>query len=159
MPICAPDTSNLLRLKHFNIGFEAQHMCLACILAILGTHMFENCLLSVRQSSKISVCEIQLVYGQGCRGWIESVVPPLRSQDGFPIISVVVENGIKEGFVGISICLRTDEGVVEPNADLFADRVSKVGHWKNLCCVGCREVISIALFQGELHFKFTLIDR
>ena len=78
----------------------------------------------------------------------------MRFQNRVPIVSVVIQQGLDVSFVMVSIRLRTDEGSIESNADLFEDGVSYVVHQVRVLCGRCIGR-PIGFLQLPFQFKVT----
>ena len=67
---------------------------------------------------------VQLIARPGI-GPIDVIHPALRFQNGLSVISVEIQQSLQVGFVVIRVGLWTDESVVESNADLFEEGMSR----------------------------------
>ena len=80
-------------------------------------------------------------------GWeIHSIEPSLRSQHGLTLLPVVIQQGFQIGFVMVRVRLRTDQGAIQSQVNLFDDGVRQIdGDPKFLVS---RQVSGIVLFQS-----------
>ena len=83
------------------------------------------------------------------------IFPSGRDQDGFTILSVIVQDRFEEGFVMVRVGLRTDERRVQSHVDLLEEAVSQIVDDPHH--VGCRQIVdcvSGVFLEHELHFEF-----
>ena len=107
-------------------------------------------LVLVGQGFEIVVSLIQLIGCQSIRQ-IDGIEPTLRFQNRLPIVSVVIQQDLNVSFVMVSVGLRTDEGSIESNTDLFEDGVSYVVD--QIGMVGCYCIVPVAFLQSPFQFK------
>ena len=90
-------------------------------------------------------------------GWeIQGIEPTLRSQHGFTLLPIVIHQGFQIGFVMVRVRLRTDQGAIQSQVNLFDDGVSQiVGDPEFLVS---RQVGGIAPFQRQVHREVTAIQ-
>ena len=143
-------------MKHLDHGLETHQVGLVDVLAVFFSHLFQGKTFRLGQSQVIVVRHVQLVGGQRTQGWVETVGPPLRFQDGLSIVSVKVHHGVQKGLVGVRVRLGTDEGVVEPHANLFEERVGKIVGQKDGRGGCCRQGRSVRFLKFQFQFKFAL---
>ena len=60
-------------------------------------------------------------------GWeIQGIEPTLRSQHCFAIVPVAIHQGLQIGLVIVRVRLRTDQGAIQSQVNLFDDGVSQI---------------------------------
>ena len=144
------------QVKHLDHGLESQHVRLVHVIPIFLSHLFEGELLRLGQGQMVGVGHVQLVGRQLSDGWVQSVDPALRFQDGLSIVSVKIQRRVYEGLVGVGVRLGTDEGVVESHADLLEERVGKVVGQKD-GGGGCGgEGVAVGFLQFQFQFELAL---
>ena len=85
----------------------------------------------------------------------QEILPSCRHQDGVTIISVIVQDRVKEGFVMVRVGLRTDERRVQSHVDLLEETVSQiVDDPQNVACCQIGDRASGVFLEYELHFEF-----
>ena len=114
------------QVKHFDHGFETQHVGLVHVLSVFLSHLFEGKTLRFGQGGMIHVRHVQLIGRQLSDGRVQSVDPSLRFQDGLTVVPVKIQRGVDQCLVSVGVRLRADERVVESYADLFEERVGKI---------------------------------
>ena len=144
------------QVKHFDHGFETQHVRLVHVIPIFFSHLFEGKSLRLGQGQMVCVSHVQLIGGKLSDGWVQSVDPSLRFQDGLSIVSVKIQGRVQQGLVGVGVCLRADERVVESHADLLEERVGKVVGQKDLRGGGSRQSGAVGFLQFQFQFEFAL---
>ena len=90
-------------------------------------------------------------------GWeIQGIEPSLRFQHGFALLPVVIHQGFQIGFVMVRVRLRTDQGAIQSQVNLFDNGVRQfVGDPEFL--VPC-QVGGIAPFQPQVHREVAAIQ-
>ena len=90
-------------------------------------------------------------------GWqIQGIEPPLRSQHGFTLLPIVIHQGFQIGFVMVRVRVRTHQGAIQSQVNLFDDGVSQiVGDPEFLVS---HQVGGIAPFQSQVHREVTAIQ-
>ena len=148
------------QVKHLDHGFESQHVGLVDVMTVFLSHLFEGEPLRLGQGQVIDVRHVQLIGGQLSDGWVQSVDPSLRFQDGLSIVSVKIQCRVYQRLVGVRVRLWTDERVVESHADLFEERVGKVVGQKDGGggCGGQGGSVGFLQFQFQFEFALTQID-
>ena len=144
------------QVKHFDHGFETQHVRLVHVMPVFLSHLFEGNSLRLRKSGMIYVRHVQLIGGQLSDGWVQSVDPSLRFQDGLSIVSVKIQCRVQQGLVGVGVRLGTDQRVVESYTDLLEERVGKVVGEED-GGGGCgRQSGTVGFLQFQFQFEFAL---
>ena len=148
------------QVKHLDHGSESQHVRLVDVLAVFLPHLLEGEPLRLGQGQMVGVRGRQLIGGQLTDGWIQSVHPSLRFQDGLSVVPVKIQCRVYQGLVGVGVRLRTDERVVESHADLLEEGVGKVVGEEDGRGVGGRQggPVRFLQFQFQLEFALTQID-
>ena len=118
----------LVEVKHFDVRYHDQGACHASsILGDFSSEITHKGLLLGGQGFKIGVrCRHVQLIGRPIVGPIGMIHPALWFQNGLSIISVEIQQSLQVGFVVIRVGLRTDEGVVESNADLLEEGMTDV---------------------------------
>ena len=140
-------------VKDFDVGHEAQDTGFpSCMLGIFQLDGLHVVLVFFTHSRKICMGLIQLI-GRQRVGRVDGIEPTSRFQDRLPIVSVVVQQGLKISLVVVSVRLGTDEGPVEADVDLLEeavrDIVDQVGVFGSHCVGG------IGFLQGPFQFDVT----
>ena len=94
--------------------------------------------------------------GQLPHGWVQSVDPSLRFQNGLSIVSVKIQCGVNHRLVSVRVRLRTDQGVVESYANLFEERVGKIVDQKDAGGGSCGESCTVRFLEFQFQFEFAL---
>ena len=90
-------------------------------------------------------------------GWeIQGIEPPLRSQHGFVLLPVVIHQGLQIGFVMVRVRLRTDQGAIQSQVNLFDDGVRQTVDDPEFLV--SRQVGGISPFQSQVHREVTAIQ-
>ena len=87
---------------------------------------------------------------------IQRIEPPLMSQAGLPFLSGVIQQGLQERFVMVRVRLRTDQGAIQSQINLFDDGVGQIVARPELISQGY--VVPIAFFQSQFHGEVTAIQ-
>ena len=113
-------------VEDFDVRHEAQDPGFAsCMLGIFFLDELHVVLVIGRHGCKISMGLVQLIGRQGV-GHVDGIEPALGFQDRLPVVSVVVEQGLKIRFVVVGVRLGTDERPVESHVDLLEEAVCNV---------------------------------
>ena len=144
------------QVKHFDHGFETQHVRLVDVLPVFLSHLFEGKSLRFGQSGVIRVRHVQLIGGQLSDGRVQSVDPSLRFQNGLSVVSVKIQDRVYHRLVSVRVRLRTDERVVEPHANLFEERVGKIVGQEDLRRGSRGESRPVRFLEFQFHFEFAL---
>ena len=132
-------------MKHLDHGFEPHHVRLVHVLTVFFSHLFQGKSFRFGQGRVIGMGHVQLTVG-----------PALGFQDGLSIVSVKVDQGVQDGLVGVRIRLGTDQGVVQPHANLFEERVGQVVGQEDLRGGGGRQGRAVGFLEFQFQFKFAL---
>ena len=93
----------------------------------------------------------------GPLGWeIQGIEPTLRSQHCFSIVPVAIHQGLQIGLVIVRVRLRTDQGAIQSQVNLFDDGVSQIVGDPEF--FASHRVPSIVFFQSQVHRKVTAIQ-
>ena len=98
-------------------------------------------------------CRIVQLIGRPIVGPIDVIHPALRFQNGLSIISVEIQQSLQVGFVVIRVGLRTDESVVESNADLLEEGMSYVVDQEGV--FGGHHVPASSFLETQFDFEIT----
>ena len=146
----------LASVKQWRVGGEEQGVELASGKRVHGFFQgFHIGLLRVYQLLVIVMDTIHCVGGED-RGCVEIIEPALRFQQGVSLISVVVQEGLKEGFVMVMICLGFQEDTIDVDRQLFDHGVRQIGDGVQDRTV--RQIAAIALLESDCHFKITSVQ-
>ena len=144
------------QVKHFDHGFETQHVRLVDVLSVFLSHLFEGKALRLGQSGVIHVRHVQLIGRQLTDGRVQSVDPSLRCQNGLSVVSVKIQHRVYESLVGVRVRLRTDERVVESHANLLKERVGKIVGQEDVGRGSRGESRPVRFLEFQFHFEFAL---
>ena len=89
-------------------------------------------------------------------GKIQCIEPALRSQHRFPFLPHIIHQGLQKRFVMVRVRLRTDQGAIQSQVNLFDDGVGQIvgdPEFIPLSDVGCS-----ALFQTQMHGEVAAIQ-
>ena len=148
------------QVKHFDHGFESQHVRLVDVLSVFLSHLFESKSLRLGQGQMVGVRHVQLIGRQLSDGRIQPVDPSLRFQDGLSVVSIKIQYRVYQRLVSVRVRLGTDERVVESDADLLEERVGKIVDQKDVGggCRGESRPVRFLEFQFQFEFALTQID-
>ena len=144
------------QVKHFDHGFETQHVRLVHVLSVFLSHLFEGKSLRLGQGQMIRVRHVQLIGRQLTDGRVQSVDPSLRCQDGLSVVSVKIQYRVYQSLVSVRVRLRTDERVVESHANLLEERVGKIVGQKDAGGGSRGESGTVRFLEFQFQFEFAL---
>ena len=140
-------------VEDFDVRHEAQDTGFpSCMLGIFQLDGLHVVLVFFAHGSKIIMGLIQLI-GRQRVGRVDGIEPTSRFQDRLPIVSVVVQQGLKIRFVVVSVRLGTDERPVEADVDLLEEAVRDVVDQVGV--FGSHRVSCIGFLQGPFQFNVT----
>ena len=143
-------------LKHLDHGFETHHVGLVHVLTVFFSHLFQGKSFRFGQGGVIVMGHVQLIGGECPDGWVETVGPALRFQDGLSIISVEIQDRVQDGLVRVRVRLIADERVVQPHANLFEEGVGNIVGQEDLRGGGGRQGRPVGFLEFQFQFKFAL---
>ena len=86
---------------------------------------------------------------------VKDIVPSLRGENGFSFISIVIQQGFKEGFVGVGVRLGADQRAVESHGQILDDGMRHVVDDVIPCC---HHVGTIRVLESEFQLEITSVQ-
>ena len=86
---------------------------------------------------------------------VKDVVPSLRGENGFSFISIVIQQGFKECFVGVGVRLGADQRTVESHGQILDDGMRHVVDDVIPCC---HYIGAIRVLESEFQLEITSVQ-
>ena len=86
---------------------------------------------------------------------VKDIVPSLRGENGFSFISIVIQQGFKECFVGVGVRLGADQRAVESHGQILDDGMRHVVDDVIPCC---HHVGTIRVLESEFQLEITSVQ-